>query len=304
MITERKGSIFTMSLPKNWEQITIEYLLQNIWKAPKKIIHQYRMEKAITVNGSLVSWKNELTSGDTISIDLFKKEAFGFIPTFQLINVLYEDDHLLVINKPSGIDTHPNEPQQNNTLANGVAYHLLQKGEQCRAYPIHRLDRDTSGSIIFAKHALSQAILDRHLRERKIKRTYLALVHGNLQKIKGTIQKNIGKDRHHPTRRRVSVNGQTAITHYQKSKYIPNKNLSLVEISLETGRTHQIRVHMSDLGHPLAGDTLYGGSAIFSHQALHAKKISFQHPLTLESIECEADFSSKEIWGMVDDTQR
>ncbi|MEI5906378.1 RluA family pseudouridine synthase [Bacillus spongiae] len=301
---KRQGNTFILQISGLFEKLTINELLQTKWNAPKKLIHQFRMEKAIKVNGLGQPWNNELKLGDLLSIELFKEEAYGFLPHNVNAQILFEDDHLLVVNKPAGVDTHPNSPDQTNTLANGVAFHLKEKGEQCRAYPIHRLDRHTTGAVIFAKHALSQAILDRMLRERKIKRTYWALAHGKMKEDKGTIQKNIGRDRHHPTRRRVSPKGQTAVTHYQKLCYYPKAKLTLVELSLDTGRTHQIRVHMSNLGHPLAGDTLYGGTQIFPNQALHARKISFQHPLTFEKIECTAPFLQEEVWDIVGDDFR
>ena len=122
------------------------------------------------------------------------------------------------------------------------------------------------------------------LRERKIKRTYIALVQGSLSQKKGTINKAIGKDRHHGSRRRISETGQTAITHFKRIKQLPNKGLTLISCTLDTGRTHQIRVHLSSIHHPLAGDVLYGGKPTFDRQALHAVKIQFTHPISKEEL--------------------
>jgi 23S rRNA pseudouridine1911/1915/1917 synthase len=286
--TERKGNMFQLEIPIEWENITIEELLRNKWQAPKKLIHKMRMNKDIQVNGELFSWHKPLQKGDQLQINLFSEDDYGVIPVGEDIDVLYEDDHLLVVNKRAGIDTHPNEPDEVNTLANFVAFYLQAKGEKCRVLHVHRLDRDTSGAIIFAKHALSKAILDRLLTERQIKRTYWAIVQGKLSKKAGTVSEPIGRDRHHNTRRRVSPSGQPATTHYKLLEEAKGK--SLIQLQLDTGRTHQIRVHMSYIGHPLAGDTLYGGKPIYSRQALHAKKIAFPHPLTGETIECKASF--------------
>ncbi|MCA1056554.1 RluA family pseudouridine synthase [Rossellomorea aquimaris] len=287
MKTMRKGSLFQLVIPENWKNVTIEHILKQEWQAPKKLIHSMRMNKDIKVNGEQYPWDKPLIPGNILQIDLFKDIAYDVPPTYGDLEVLYEDDHLIVANKPAGMDTHPNGPEDTETLANLIAFHFQANGETCRVMHIHRLDRDTSGAVIFAKHPLAKAILDRLLIERKVKRTYLALVHGKLKQKKGTIRERIGRDRHHGTRRRVSPSGQEAVTHYKVLKM--RENMTLVEVTLDTGRTHQIRVHMSHIGHPLVGDTLYGGKPVVKRQALHAARISFPHPLTGERVECEAE---------------
>lgn len=285
----KKGEWCEFTVPKEWAGFTPEQLLREIWKTSKKQTHQLRMQKDLVVNGQPANWVSPLHENDKLLIKLFTETDFGVIPTFRELDILYEDDHVIVINKPSGIDTHPNSPDQTNTLANAVAFYLLTKGVQCPVKHIHRLDRDTSGAILFAKHSFIGSILDKMLEERLIKRTYLALVQGVVKKKKGTINAPIGRDRHHPTRRRVSSNGQSAVTHYEVIEVDPYKNRTLVQCQLDTGRTHQIRVHFSHIGHPLIGDTLYGGKPDFDHQALHALRLEFTHPFTLERIICESD---------------
>jgi 23S rRNA pseudouridine1911/1915/1917 synthase len=287
MKTMRKGSLFQLVIHENWKNVTIDQILKEHWQAPKKLIHIMRMDKDIKVNGEYLPWNHPLSTGDIVQINLFKETDYGVLPSYGELNVLYEDDHLIVVNKPAGMDTHPNQPGDVGTLANLIAFHFQSMGENCRVMHIHRLDRDTSGAVVFAKHPLSKAILDRLLIMRKVKRTYLALVHGRLKQKKGTISEPIGRDRHHNTRRRVSPSGQEAVTHYRVLEV--RENMTLTEVVLDTGRTHQIRVHMSHIGHPLAGDTLYGGKPIYKRQALHAARISFPHPMTGESIECEAE---------------
>ncbi|WP_064091811.1 RluA family pseudouridine synthase [Rossellomorea aquimaris] len=286
MKTQKKGSLFELVLPSNWKNVTINTILKDHWQAPKKLVHSMRMENDIKVNGEMIPWNQPLSPGDTVQIHLFKNVDYDVPPTYGEIEVLFEDDHLIVVNKPAGVDTHPNHPDDTNTLANFIAFHHQMNGESCRVLHIHRLDRDTSGAIIFAKHPLSKAILDRLLSDRKIKRMYAALVHGRVKQKKGTIAEPIGRDRHHNTRRRVSQSGQEAITHYKKIEN--KKDNTLLEIQLDTGRTHQIRVHMSSIGYPLVGDILYGGKPDCARQALHAKNVSFPHPLTEEAITCEA----------------
>lgn len=290
MKMDKSDSWFDLKIPEKWDKITVDQLFRQVWAAPKKMIHQFRMEKSVRVNGENARWERPLQTGDFLQIALFQEEDYGVLPDAIEIDALYEDEHLLVVNKPAGMETHPNEPGQSHTLANAVAYHLKQKGEQRRVRHIHRLDKDTTGAVLFAKHAFSHAILDRMLNERDIKRTYLALVQGILKNRSGVIDQPIGRDRHHPTRRRVSKTGQNAVTHYKLVKTFPAKNLSMIECTLDTGRTHQIRVHLSSIGHPLAGDVLYGGKPIFKRQALHARKLTFTHPFTGKKLECIAPF--------------
>ncbi|MFK4998252.1 RluA family pseudouridine synthase [Bacillus sp. N9] len=148
---------------------------------------------------------------------------------------------------------------------------IYKKGDHRKIRHVQRLDKDTSGAILFAKHSLSHAILDRMLLNHQIERVYIALADGLMKESRFTINEPIGRDRYHPTKRRVSKTGQLAKTDFQVCHTFPNKRLTLVECRLNTGRTHQIRVHLSHIGHPLAGDRLYGGRPIFPRQALHAK---------------------------------
>jgi 23S rRNA pseudouridine1911/1915/1917 synthase len=289
--TKKIGQQFTIDIPKQWETRTIESLFKDHWKAPKKLVHELRMDKSVLVNGQEAHWTSPLHLGDTLSIPFFKPEVSIVQPTYLDIAILYEDDHLLIANKPAGIDTHPNSEEDDQSLLNGVAFHLQSKGELYYIKHIHRLDRDTTGAVIFAKHRMAGAILDRLLEERKIKRTYMALVEGKLKNSSGTISDPIGRDRHHPTRRRVSPTGQTAVTHYNVHVYEAKKDTSLISCQLDTGRTHQIRVHLSSIGHPLIGDILYGSSVKLSRQALHAYKVEFTHPFTEEKILCKAPFT-------------
>ncbi len=289
--TVRMGEWFQIIVPNEWEGNNIEDIFRHVWEAPKKLTYLYRLENRVFLDGGPANWHSRLAAGSKLLLHLFEEETLQVIPTFHDIDILYEDDHVLVVNKPPFINTHPNDPEkETDTLINAAAYYLQSKGELRNVRQIHRLDRDTSGAILFAKHALAGSILDKMLEKREIKRTYLAAVHGLLQKKKGTINKPIGRDRHHATRRRVSPSGQEAITHYQVIKEDKEKQITYVACWLETGRTHQIRVHLSHLGHPIVGDSLYGGQPIVQRQALHAAKLEFIHPFTLDKITCHAPF--------------
>lgn len=279
----KKGEWFEIIIPSDWKGQSIEQIFRDRWNAPKKLTHQFRMNKDVKVNGQHANWMTPLEKNDRLSIRLFSEEEFGVSPTYMEIEVLYEDDHLLVVNKPAGIKTHPNIPDETDTLANAVAFHLQSKGEYRHVKHIHRLDQDTSGVILFAKNALVGSILDKMLEKRKIKRTYVALLKGVLKKKKGKIDDPIGRDRHHPTKRRVSPNGEPAITHFQVLEV--KNNTTKVKCQLETGRTHQIRVHFSHMGFPLIGDKLYGEPSQPGRLALHAERLQFTHPLTMEEID-------------------
>lgn len=274
-----------------WNGISIESLLKMEWEVPKKLLHQLRMEKGVTVNGEQRRWNELLKEGDKLQVHMFMEEEYGVEPEYGELNVVFEDDHVLIVNKQGQMDTHPSEKNGTGTLANLVAFHFQMQGLETKVRHIHRLDKDTTGGVVFAKHRIAGAIMDRLLMEREIKRTYMALVEGKVKKKQGTIDAAIGRDRHHATRRRVSPKGDQAITYYKVEKYFKKQNATLVTLQLETGRTHQIRVHMSYNGNPLVGDVLYGGQTTYmSGQALHAMKINFLHPITKEEIVVDVPF--------------
>ena len=266
---------------------TVREFLQQFHLSRKKI-HELYMDKKLRINETISNFNEILQIGDQLAIPVFEKEEIDFTPQKMNLDIVYEDDHLLIINKPAGIMVHPDQKSGLNTLVNGVAFYYQQKGIHHRIRYIHRLDTDTSGGIIFAKHYLAHSLMDYWLSQKQIKRWYLALVMGRLKCKKGKIDAPIGKDRHHSARRRVAKNGDYAITMYELKKQF--KNYALVELELQTGRTHQIRVHMSHLGHPLLGDVLYGGPlkvGALKRQALHSSRIEMKHPITYEQLRLE-----------------
>ncbi|MFC4323883.1 RluA family pseudouridine synthase [Litchfieldia salsa] len=290
MKTERKGQWLHIAIPSDWIGLQVEHILRHILHIPKPLLHELRMSKGVKVNNDIQSWVTALAKGDTIQIQLFIDEEYGVVPEYKDISILYEDDHILIVNKPAGMDTHPTTVGQVGTLANAVAFHYQVQGVQTKVRHVHRLDRDTTGAILFAKERLSSALLDHLLEKREIKRTYYALVHGIIKQKTGKIDEPIGRDRHHPTRRRVSQTGQQARTKYKVVTKLIDEQMTLIELELDTGRTHQIRVHMSHLGYPLVGDVLYGGKPIFYRQALHAKRLRLVHPITEELLQIEAPY--------------
>ncbi|MFY4774104.1 RluA family pseudouridine synthase [Metabacillus sp. RGM 3146] len=274
------------------ESLHLNEFLQKEIGASKANISEWRNTHSIKVNEEVISNQNPLvTNGDSVLLHVFREEEDEIVPEYRELAILFEDEHLIVLNKPEGMSTHPNKAQETGTLANALASHYQVSGQNSKVRQIHRLDKDTSGAIVFAKHALAQTLLDKALQDDQIKRTYVAVAEGRLHRKKGTIKEPIGRDRHHAVRRRVSESGQPAVTHYQVLQYLREQRLSIVKLQLETGRTHQIRVHLSSVGNPIAGDELYGGNPeIFSRQALHAAKVFIKHPLTGEALNIRAPF--------------
>ncbi|GAA0327904.1 RluA family pseudouridine synthase [Bacillus carboniphilus] len=288
MKVSRQGPYISFAIKSEWEGFTLQEVFKSVWPLPKKMVHLWRMERYVLVNGQEPNWNVPLQKSDQIKIKLLEDQAFALEPLYAEIPILFEDDHCLVANKPAGMKTHPTEEEDEITLLNGVSFHSLSSGELRRIRHIHRLDKDTTGAVLFSKHELAGALLDEQLTRKEVHRTYWAIVDGCPKQKKGTINKAIGRDRHHPTRRRVSPSGQAAVTHYEVLEYNKRVNRSLVQCKLETGRTHQIRVHLQALGHPLVGDELYGGSRGFYRPVLHATDLSFTHPLTEERIRVKA----------------
>ena len=292
MKVTRKGEHLIFMIEKKQANQTVREFLQQYHLSRKKI-HELYMDKSVKLNEEVANFNDVLQIGDQLAIPVFKEESIDFKPQKMKLDIVYEDDHLLIINKPAGLMVHPDQKDGMNTLVNAVAYYYQENQIHHRIRYIHRLDTDTSGGMIFAKHYLAHSLMDYWLSEKKIKRWYLALVSGRLQWKKGKINAPIGKDRHHGARRRVAKNGDEAVTLYQLKQQF--KNYALVELELKTGRTHQIRVHMSYLGHPLLGDVLYGGPAKFGplkRQALHSSRIEMKHPITQEPLKFEISFPS------------
>jgi 23S rRNA pseudouridine1911/1915/1917 synthase len=228
-------------------------------------------------------------TGHHLRLRFFPIHEQIFTPDWSMpIDVLFEDDYCLVVNKSVGIPVHPTVSKGGGSLANLVAAYYQASGQQCAVRHIHRIDAWTSGPVLYAKQPYAQYRLDQDMSDRHIKRVYLAVVEGLPSKHKGTIHAAIGKDRHMNGKRRVSPTGADAITHYEVIETYPGA--SLIRLSLETGRTHQIRVHMSYMGHPLLGDELYGGPCkLIPYQALHGERLGFTHPFTREAISVQAE---------------
>lgn len=241
-------------------------------------------KEALTRNGQRIGGREQLLAGDYFRVRLLETvDSDGIIPVSMPLSILYEDEDILVINKPADMPVHPSIGNYTNTLANGVAAYLDAKDEHSPFRCINRLDRDTSGALILAKNAFSAAVLSTQMRNRQIRRTYLAVVEG-ITPPNGTISAPISRVDDSVIERHVDfLHGEPAVTHYER---LETKNEhSLLEIHLETGRTHQIRVHMGYIGHPLPADYLYHPEYdCFKRQPLHSFQLEFRHPVTDKSM--------------------
>lgn len=237
-------------------------------------------KEALTRNGQRIGGREQLLAGDHFRVRLLETvDSDGIIPVSMPLSILYEDEDILVINKPADMPVHPSIGNYTNTLANGVAAYLDAKDEHSPFRCINRLDRDTSGALILAKNAFSAAVLSTQMRNRQIRRTYLAVVEG-ITPPNGTIFAPISRVDDSVIERHVDfLRGEPAVTHYERLE-VKNEH-SLLEIHLETGRTHQIRVHMGYIGHPLPADYLYHPVYdCFKRQPLHSLQLEFRHPVT------------------------
>lgn len=272
----------TITLPESHPMTTIRNLLEQEWLVPRKVRHFLRIRKNVWINQEPALFHFEVRGGDRITLrfeetDYHYQEVQLGQPSH--IQPLYEDEHLIILNKPAGMKTHPNEPTEKNTLLNHLAAYLRKKDQ--RPYVVHRLDKETSGAILFAKNPFVLPILGRMLEQKKIYRRYQALVWGNIQQ-NLDLKDKIGRDRHDRRKRVVdNRNGQPALTHIYVDQVL--KEQTQIYCVLETGRTHQIRVHLAHNGHPIVGDPLYQNRP-GKRLMLHAFELHMIHPFTHEKL--------------------
>jgi len=270
-------------LPEKFQEKDIRTLLEFDWLVPRKVRHFLRTRKNVQVNGQVKMFHEIVSPGDLITLTFEPDDYPQPKVTFgqaKYVKVLFEDEHFIVVNKPAGMKTHPNQPDENDTMFNHLAAYLKDKGQV--PYVVHRLDKETSGAVLFAKNPFILPILSRMLEKKDIKRTYQAIVQGSFPSQDFTINKKIGRDRHDRRKRIIDEKkGDTAITHVHVEK--SEKNRSYLSIQLDTGRTHQIRVHLLSVNHAILGDPLYNPGTE-KRLMLHAKELSLMHPLTLEKI--------------------
>ena len=270
------------------------FLCRDLESLSRSYIQKLLKDGHIKVNGRAVKANYKVNSGDQICVTIPELETPDILPENIPLDILYEDDDILVVNKPKGMVVHPAPGHYSHTLVNAVLYHC---GEQLsgingvqRPGIVHRIDMDTTGSLLICKNDRAHQILAEQLKEHSITRRYHAIVCGNIKTDTGTVNAPIG--RHPVDRKKMSVkapNGRNAVTHYRVLERFGS--FTYIECELETGRTHQIRVHMASIGHPILGDAVYGPAKCpykLQGQTLHAKILGIMHPSTGEYMEFDA----------------
>lgn len=281
--------IFKYTIPTEYEGHTLLSFLKDKRYSSQIITHLKRTENGILLNSEWGRVRDILHAGDELTIQLVEQEASeNIVPTNLPLDIVYEDEDILVINKAANTPIHPSQGNYDNTLANAVAYYYKQKREYFTYRCINRLDRDTTGLLIIAKNMYSASLLSEMVAAREIHREYLAIATGETPK-NGTIIAPIARVDGTTIERCVNEEqGDYACTHYKRIAY--KNGYSLVSLKLETGRTHQIRVHMKHIGHPLPGDFLYNPDySVIQRQALHSHKLTLRHPISGELLEFVAD---------------
>jgi len=263
------------------------YLREKLLLSRNAVI-RIKKSGTLTVNGLIAHTDRLLREGERVEFELTDENSTNMLPERMELDIEYEDEYLLVINKAAGMPTHPSGRHQTGTLANGLAFYLNSRGIELAVRPVNRLDRNTSGLVVFAKNSHVQHLLNLEAYKSRMIKEYLAVVHGRITGSTGTIDAPIAREKEHSVVRVVREDGSRAVTHYRVIESY--RDSTLLALILETGRTHQIRVHMAYLGHPLLGDDLYGGSLErIKRQALHACSIKMLHPITNTDMEFSAE---------------
>ncbi len=255
-------------------------------------IQQWLKEKNIAVNGEIVRANYQVKSGDKVQITIPDPEELEVLPENIPLEIVYEDQDVLVINKPQGMVVHPSAGHPKGTLVNALLYHaknLSGINGVIRPGIVHRIDKDTSGLLMVAKNDRAHEVLAEQLRDKTSLRKYIALVHGEIAHDKGTINAPVGRSKVNRKMQAVIETGKEAVTHFTVIERFAG--FTLIECQLETGRTHQIRVHLQYIGYPLAGDPLYGPKKTLPGvgQYLHAQVLGFKHPRTGEFLTFEVE---------------
>jgi len=269
------------------------YLSENIKDKSRSYIQNLIKSGKVLINGNIKKGSYKLKLNDEVEVEIPENEKLNVEPENIPIDIVYEDSDVIVVNKPQGMVVHPAPGNYSGTLVNALLYHctdLSGINGVLRPGIVHRIDKDTSGILVVAKNDMAHKKLAEQLKEHSMNRIYNALVEGVLKEDTGTIDKPLGRHPNQRIKMAVVKDGRRAVTHYKVlNRY---KNNTLIECKLETGRTHQIRVHMSSIGHPIVGDPVYGYSKQkfkLEGQMLHAKKLGFIHPATNKYMEFDSE---------------
>ncbi|MBQ4160190.1 MAG: RluA family pseudouridine synthase [Clostridia bacterium] len=275
--------ILTLTIPTEYDGVQIKSVLRKHFGLSSALITALKTADGITLNGVHANVTEKAHTGDTLVLRIYETDSENIVATEMELDILYEDEDILAVNKPAGIPTHPSIRHYSDTLANGVRYYYKDLPFTFRA--VNRLDKDTSGIVLIAKNRFSSEALSKQIREKKIGKAYLAICCGALPAKDGIVNVPIARDEG-IIKRRIDEAGQYAETHY--SVLAQAEAYTLVQAEPITGRTHQIRVHMAHLGAPLYADFLYGKEVPGSRTMLHCSTLTFLHPLTKKKMRLSA----------------
>lgn len=281
------------------EKIRLDrYLAKQEIELSRTMIQKLLEDEKVMVNGKREKASYKVQQGDNIQIEIEEPKEVKIEAQEIPFEVIYEDDAILVVNKPKGLVVHPGTGNLEGTLVNAIMAHCKDNlsgiGGELRPGIVHRLDKDTSGLLIIAKKDKAHIAMSEQIKNREVKKTYIALVRGTIAENEATIHMPIGRSNKDRKKMAVTKNGKEAITHFKVlNRYTTSKaSYTLLELKIDTGRTHQIRVHMAQIGHPVIGDMVYSnGKNEFGieGQCLHAKKLEFKHPITGKEMQLEAE---------------
>ncbi|MDF2720783.1 MAG: RluA family pseudouridine synthase [Paenibacillus sp.] len=278
--------------------VELKTILRERMKLSRKLLSRLKQtDEGITVNGERRYTSVRVRAGDTVEIRMEEEQSEDILPQPLPLEIVHEDDQLMIVNKAAGMIVHPTHGHYTNTVANAIVYHWLEQGQKIRFRPVHRLDQETSGVLCIAKNPYVHQHISEQMKANTVEKTYLAIVRGAVEQDAGTVDAPIDRDPESPHVRIVTPQGYRAVTHYETVERF-GAMATLVRLRLETGRTHQIRVHMNHIGHPLLGDIMYGvegrdeGQRVVIHaagsgaeavvsldrHALHAARLAFTHP--------------------------
>lgn len=282
--------ILEYTIPNNCTYKNVKEVLKAYFNISDRLLLRLKNTKNILLNDSPTYVSKTVSSKDTVKVVIdFIEDSSNIVPTKMDLDIIYEDDCYLIINKKPNMAVHPSMLHYDTSLSNGVKYYFDSVGLKKKIRPVNRLDKDTSGLVIFAKNEYIQECLVSQMKSKDLKKMYIAICYGKFDEKSGTVNLPIARKPGSIIERCIDSSGDEAITHYEILKEI--ENISIVKCLLETGRTHQIRVHMSAIGHPILGDTLYGNNSratTVTRQLLHAYTLEFYHPITKQIVKYTA----------------
>ncbi|HCQ6372665.1 TPA: RluA family pseudouridine synthase [Clostridioides difficile] len=272
----------------NEEEMTLKEVLLDKLNFSVRSLSKMKREKSVLVNGVYKKPSLKVYSGDLIEVKIDEEKA-NFEPQDLNLQIIYDDFDIIMANKPPFMVVHPTKSHYDKTIANGISYYIDNQKENVKIRFVNRLDMNTSGLVIVAKNAYAHHTLSTAMSENKVEKKYITVVDGIIKENEGTIDEPIYRPTEDSIKRIIDERGQLSVTHYKVIERL--ENATVLEVSLETGRTHQIRVHMAHIGHGIIGDELYGyvDEELINRQALHAYKLEFEQPRTKEKLKFKAD---------------